>query len=151
MSQSPEQIESDIDKTRAELHSNLQELENKVKSAADWRQLFAKHPGAMAAAAFGVGALLSTLMGRRTQSPAIVQDAPRSMAVSNGHGVPARQKHQALQSWDNIKNAMVGLAATKVTGYLGGLMPGFEGELQKVAPDNRPPPSREDSPQGPLM
>ena len=63
-------------------------------------------------------------------------------------GQPSRQKHQAVQSWDNIKSAVVGLAATKVTGYLGELLPGFEGEFRKHAPHDSPRPSK---PETPLM
>jgi hypothetical protein len=65
MGQTSDQITSDIHQTRAELKSNLRELETRVKSATDWRAQFRKHPGAMAAAAVVGGALLSALIRRR--------------------------------------------------------------------------------------
>ncbi len=148
MSQTPEQIETDIHKTRAELHSNLQELEHKVKSATDWKQVFAKHPGIMTTAAFGVGALLSTMVGGRSGERSGTQNLSNGTSFQKVPGLPSRQKHQAVQAWDNIKSAVVGLAATKVTGYLGQLMPGFEGELRKNAPHESPRPSK---PETPLM
>lgn len=146
MSQTPDQIESDIHKTRAELHSNLQELEQKVKSATDWKQVFTKHPGAMTAAAFGVGALLATMTGGKSHSKAGTQADDHRPMAQNGQTRLSRQKHQAVQSWDNIKSALVGLAATKVTGYLGELMPGFEGELRKVAPHESARPAQSQTP-----
>jgi Protein of unknown function (DUF3618) len=140
MSQTPDQIESTIDRTRANLHSNVQELEDKVKSVTDWRQLFAKSPGAMTAAAFGAGALLATLIRTRKSSTAGAQAFAPARSPLNGHSEPAQPKPQALETWDLIKNAVVGVAATKITGYLGELMPGFEEQLRKSQrSDDNPP------------
>jgi len=47
------------------LKSNLEELETRVKEAADWRRQFRHHPGAMMTAALVGGALLSALIGKR--------------------------------------------------------------------------------------
>ncbi len=65
MGQSTDEIVDDIDQAREDLRVNLEELEQRVKSAADWRHHFDKHPGAMTAAAMIGGALLSALLGRR--------------------------------------------------------------------------------------
>ncbi len=65
MGKTTEEIVTDIDQTREHLKSNLEELETRVKSAADWRTHFRKHPGAMAAAALVGGALLSAMIGKR--------------------------------------------------------------------------------------
>jgi hypothetical protein len=146
MSQTPDDIASDIHRNRAELRSNLQELEHKVKSATDWRQIFAKHPGAMTGAAFGVGALLATMVGGRSRPEAEGQDGTHVTPTRKAQGSVSRQKHQAVQSWDNIKSAVVGLAATKVTRYLGELMPGFEGELRKMTAHDAPRPAQPDTP-----
>jgi hypothetical protein len=64
MGQATDQIVNDIDQTREDLRSNLEELETRVKNAADWRAHFDKHPGPMLAAALVGGALLSLLIGR---------------------------------------------------------------------------------------
>jgi len=56
---------SDIDQTREDLMSNLEELENRVKAVADWRVHFDKHPAAMVVAAMVGGILLSSVIGRR--------------------------------------------------------------------------------------
>lgn len=63
MGQTTDQIASDIDQTRDELKSNLEELETRVKSAADWREQFDRHPGVMIAGALLGGMLLSAMLG----------------------------------------------------------------------------------------
>jgi hypothetical protein len=68
MGQTTDQIATDIDHKREELKSNLQELETRVKSAADWRSQFQKRPGSMVIAAVVGGALLSSLIGTRSRS-----------------------------------------------------------------------------------
>lgn len=66
MGQTTDQIASSIDQTREQLRSNLQELETRVKSAADWRSQFQKHPGPMVVVALLGGALLSSMIGTRS-------------------------------------------------------------------------------------
>jgi hypothetical protein len=57
-----DQIESRIEDSREDLRSNLQELEQKVKSVTDWRRQFQNHPTAMISAAFGGGLLLARIL-----------------------------------------------------------------------------------------
>jgi hypothetical protein len=66
MGQTTDQIATDIARTRSDLKSNLEELETRVKDAADWRSQFRKHPGAMITAALVGGALLSGLIKKRS-------------------------------------------------------------------------------------
>jgi hypothetical protein len=65
MGQTTDQIENEIDQTREELMSNLEELESRVKDVADWRGHFRKHPGAMVAAATIGGMLVAAMFGKR--------------------------------------------------------------------------------------
>ncbi len=65
MGQTPDQIVSEIDRTRESLRSNLLELETRAKEATDWRAQFRRHPEGMTLAALAGGALLSLLLGRR--------------------------------------------------------------------------------------
>jgi hypothetical protein len=65
MGQTTDQIENEIDQTREELMSNLEELESRVKDVADWRGQFRKHPGAMVAGAAIGGMLLAAMFGKR--------------------------------------------------------------------------------------
>lgn len=65
MGQTTDEIADDIAQTRDDLKSNLEELESRVKAAADWRSQFGKHPGAMIVAAMIGGVLLSAMLGKR--------------------------------------------------------------------------------------
>ena len=70
MGESTSQIERDIVAERNELGRNLQLLENKARSLADWRTYFRTHPFAMVGVALGGGVLLGVLT--------------RNLAVSEG-------------------------------------------------------------------
>jgi len=65
MGQATSQIEAHIEETRADLGSNLHELEQKVRSVTDWQQHFQTNPMTMLGIAFGVGILLATMLGGR--------------------------------------------------------------------------------------
>jgi hypothetical protein len=59
------QIETQIRNTRQDLSENIDELEQRVKSAVDWRRHYTTHTGAFLGAAFGAGYLLSVIARRR--------------------------------------------------------------------------------------
>ena len=65
MGEKSDEIAREIEERRAELGSNLQDLEQKVKGVTDWRQQFQKRPFAMLGLAFGGGLLLSRMIGGR--------------------------------------------------------------------------------------
>jgi hypothetical protein len=65
MGQTTDQIASDIHQKRADLRSNLEELETRMKAVTDWREQFRRRPGAMIVAALVGGVLLSSMMGKR--------------------------------------------------------------------------------------
>jgi hypothetical protein len=117
MDKTTNQIESDIERKRDELGANLHELEHKVKQIGDWRHHFQKHPATLLGAAFGGGVLVATLLGRsRRDTPTYTDRSPR--------------KQNALDTWDHIKDALVGVAATRVTDFVGELVPGFAEEFR---------------------
>ena len=70
MGETSDQIERHIQETRNDLGDNLSELQDKVKTAVDWRAQFEERPGTMLALAFGGGIVLSALLpsGRRSRS-----------------------------------------------------------------------------------
>jgi hypothetical protein len=61
MAQTTREIENRIENARADLDANLNELEHKVKSIADWRVRFRKNPMTMLGLAFGFGLMLARL------------------------------------------------------------------------------------------
>jgi hypothetical protein len=62
MGEASDQIERHIQETRNDLSENLSELEEKVKTAVDWRAQFEERPMTMMALAFGGGLLLSAVL-----------------------------------------------------------------------------------------
>jgi hypothetical protein len=113
--QTSNQIEDHIERTRDELGANFQELEDKVRDAGNWRVQFHHHPMTMLGAAFGGGMLLAAMFTR-----------PRHITTTAVHQVTRRSN----AAWDNVKDALLGVAATKVTDYVDRVIPGFASEYR---------------------
>lgn len=65
MGETTGQLEDVIEDSREALKSNLEELQTRVKDAADWRYLTRRHPVPMLVAAVVGGMLVAALFGRR--------------------------------------------------------------------------------------
>lgn len=126
MGQTTQQIEAHIERTRENLGSNLNELERKVKSATDWKQHFQTNPMTMLGVAFGGGILLSTMLGGRRHR--------RSTHATGAepHAGTDLQKHKAMETWDNIKGALIGVAAARFKDFVGDVVPGFHEQFQRT-------------------
>lgn len=81
-------------------------------------------------AAFGGGVLLAAMLGgsKRRYSYASPPEARPQMP----HAGTDRQKHQALETWDNIKGALIGVAATRFKDLVAEVVPGFNEQFQKA-------------------
>jgi len=133
MGETTNQIETYIENKREDLGSNLQELEQKLKSATDWRQQFQKNPMTLIGVAFGGGILLATMVGgRRRHRHGGGTPVSESQPVNTPHAATDDQKHKALETWDNIKGALIGVAATRFNGFLGEMVPGFHEQFDKT-------------------
>jgi hypothetical protein len=131
MVETTHQIETYIENKREDLGSNLHELEHKLKSVTDWRQQFRKNPMGLVAVAFGGGIVLAGMLGgqRRRRRAASSGDSSTGNAVTSQTD---HQKHQALETWDNIKGALIGVAATRFKDFVGDVVPGFHEQFQKT-------------------
>ena len=129
MGQTTNQIERHIEDTRGALGSNLQELEHKVKSVTDWKQHFQTSPMTMLGVAFGGGILLATMLGGKKRK----RDSDSAPHEGTDH-----QKGKALETWDNIKGALIGVAATKFKDFVGEVVPGFQEHFQQTEEKLRP-------------
>jgi hypothetical protein len=129
MGQTTEQIEHHIEKTRDDLGSNLNELEQKVKSITDWRHHFQTKPATLLGVAFGGGVLLATMVsgGRRNR-----RRYANRVPSAEPHAGTTYPKYKALETWDNIKGALIGVAATKFKDFVGEVVPGFHTQYQRV-------------------
>ncbi len=68
-----EQIKTRIHAKREELEENLDNLERKVKDAADWRKQFHERPFAGLGLAFAAGLVAASMFGRgRERQPTYV-------------------------------------------------------------------------------
>ena len=135
MGETANEIETHIERTRQDLGSNLNELENKVKSVTDWKHHFQNSPMTMIGVAFGGGILLATALGGRKG-----RRRERSFASDAGdnerHAGLDRQKDKALESWDNIKGALIGVAAARVKDFVGEVVPGFQEQFERTQREN---------------
>ena len=132
MGQTTDQIERHIEHTRGALGSNLQELEHKVQSVTDWKQHFQSNPLTMLGVAFGGGILLATMMGSKHKhgSHPDTDSAP--------HSGTDLQKNKAMETWDNIKGGLIGVAATRFKDFVGEIVPGFQEHFQQTEDKVRP-------------
>jgi Protein of unknown function (DUF3618) len=128
MGQTTHQIEAHIEDTREDLGSNLHELERKVKSVTDWKQHFQTNPMTMLGVAFGGGILLATMLGGHKKRH---REGFASLATgSEPRRGTDHQKHKALETWDNIKGALIGVAAKRFKDFVGEVVPGFHEQFQ---------------------
>ncbi len=140
MGETSHQIERHIQKTRNDLGANFSELEEKVKTAVDWRAQFEERPVTMMVLAFGGGVLLSALLpsvrSSRRRSSEGRENAPPDRDAP-GHSIKSRtafddKASQTLENWDALKGALVGVATTKLSGFIEDLLPGFKQEFTKA-------------------
>jgi hypothetical protein len=131
MGQTVRQIEAQIDSTRERLGANLQELERRVEAATDWRSHFRTRPFTLLGVAFAGGVFVATTLGgrpgRRAYGRPISATTPSAL-----HAATDAQRYQALEMWDHIKGALIGVAATRFKDYLGNLIPGFDEQFQRA-------------------
>ena len=130
MDQTVREIEAHIDRTRDRLGSNLQELEDKVDAATDWREQFRSRPFAVLGVACLAGALVGVALRTRPRRPALEPPSqgyrPSALRRIDAEG-------QLLDLWDNIRGALLGVAAARVQGYIGEVVPGFDEEYRRAA------------------
>jgi len=164
MGEKPDQIERHIRHQRSELEENISELEEKVKSAFDWRTQFEERPAIMLGAAFVGGALLSALLPSTSRIRSKVSSLRR--ASSNDpwtpytnretsytanreapHTPPQVESHSAgsssysggysasktAETWENLKNAAIGMATSRISQFIEDLVPGFSEHYNRAA------------------
>jgi hypothetical protein len=136
MGEKSNQIERRIQAERGQLGQNINELQSKVQEVTDWRAQFQKRPTLMMGAALGGGLLLASLTGRRSRSKRHFTE-DRSKAASEHRRGTELQKNKALETFDTIKGALIGVAANTFQDFLGQLIPGFREQLQKTAQEKR--------------
>jgi hypothetical protein len=135
MDERADQIEQGIHKTRADLSDNLNELEEKVRSTFDWRTQFQERPMTMLAVAFGGGMLASALLpSRRRRYTDRRADSARDKARQAEDKAATTANKNAQQpngSFDALKGALIGAAASRLGGFVGDVLSGYREEVRK--------------------
>jgi hypothetical protein len=152
MGEKPDQIERHIQHQRSELEDNISELEEKVKSAFDWRTQFEERPALMLGAAFVGGALLSALLPSTSSISSKVSSLRRTSSsdpwtpYTNRDPVAPVESHstgssytggysasKSSETWENLKNAAIGMATARISEFIEELVPGFSEHYNKAA------------------
>jgi hypothetical protein len=121
MGETSYQIERHINEKRDDLGDNLDELEEKLRNAMDWRAQVQTRPGTMVALAFGGGVLLSAVL-------------PAFSRRASGDGNAGRPN----KTWDALKSALLAVTATKLGGFVDGVLPGFNQEFTQARSGRTP-------------
>ena len=140
MDEAARKIEVHIDRTRERLGSNLRELEDRIDAATDWREQFCARPHVFLGGAIAGGALLAAVLrptAPRQAFDSSTDDHPRFVSRN---GVDGRE--QALELWNNIKGALIGVAAMRITAYISELVPGFDEQFRHAAQRHDAPRTR---------
>jgi cobalamin biosynthesis protein CobD/CbiB len=127
MDRASERIAQQIDRDREMLRSNLEQLEDRVRSAVDWQRHFRSNPALWVGCAFG-GALLFALAtapaeGRRRSALRTESELPTGRA--------AHRRREISRAWRTIESALIGVAATRLKDTLAQMLPGFREQLAR--------------------
>jgi hypothetical protein len=149
MGEKSDQLERHIYEQRNELGENIHELQEKVRSSVDkvknsvnWRAQFQERPMTLIGIAFAGGLVASALFGRRRNSSyANTSSADRwNTEGRSGYSGDVRTKdwqNKAGNAWEDIKVAVMGLAAMKAGNALEEILPGFQEHYQKRQEERR--------------
>jgi hypothetical protein len=144
MGESTSKIERDIAAERNELGRNLQLLETKARSLADWRMHFRKHPFALMGIALGGGALLGLLTSGTGARQAefeeerfVEREEPAHRGPSMFASSAEHARRQFGDTWDHIAETLLAVASAKAISFIASRIPGFREEFSARHPDHR--------------
>jgi hypothetical protein len=130
MDPSTDRIEHHLDDERQALRSNLAELEDRVRSAFDWRLQFRSNTAAFLGLAVGGGLLIGLMTARRRAVPA-ARAYPRMADSKPATPYGDHRRRELSLAWRGIESALIGLAAAACKDTLANLLPGFREPLAR--------------------
>lgn len=135
------QVQDKVEGVQHQVQDKVDEVQEKFKDAADWRAQFEKRPMLGVAVAFGGGVLLASMMGgggndRRSSGgsyyPAYQQQGFNSSQGNGGSGGADVGRQHVSSTFDNVKGALMGVAAAQLKTVLSDSLPGFDDEYKQV-------------------
>jgi hypothetical protein len=136
MGENSSQIEREIRVERRQLGHNVEDLQSRVQEITDWRIQFQKRPMLMTGVALGGGMLLASVTRGRAKSRRHYTENRTEGGHEYRRGTEL-QKNKALETFDTIKGALIGVAANRCQDLLAQLIPGFREQFQKTAEEKR--------------
>lgn len=129
MGERADETEEQIDRTREDFKENLNELEEKVKSAFDWRAQFEEHPFAMLSLALGGGMVAAALIsgGRRKRDTF----PPASTRRNVRNAADKAEMRETNGSLDSSKGAFLTAVAARMGSFLGALLAEYRDEKHR--------------------
>jgi hypothetical protein len=143
MGEATSQIEAHIEDARADFGSNLQDLEQKVRSVTDLKQHFQTRPMTMLGVAFGGGILLATMQGGRKSRRG--ERGGSSLPAGAGSDAGSDRQHKAPETWDHVKGALIGVAITRFKDFVEKSCPVSANTFNAPKKPRRPGPLRDKS------
>ena len=135
MGEKQNELERHIHEQRSELGENISELQQKVKTAVDWRVQFREHPIALMGVAFGGGLLLSVLFRGRRSPDGPSENWRSEPGTPDYRGTTSnsarRSDDQAVSTWNNLRGAAVAIGLGKLTSFIETVLPGFQEQYNK--------------------
>jgi hypothetical protein len=150
MGEKPDEIERHIYEKRNELGENIHELQEKVKTAVDWRAQFAQRPWVMMGLAFGGGFLISMLFGGDRDADRYSRKRWRRESQRRDYSSNVRTtdwESQASSTWDNIRGALLAVAGSRLGTLIEEVLPGFQEHYRKRQQERRSSTSRPNGPE----
>jgi len=137
-----DQIKEHLDRTRGDLHKNVNELQDKVKGAFDWRAQFQERPLLMMGLALGGGMLAAALVTRRREHYVVAAPNlnPSWRATGRAENLESslrteaeRGKGSLSESLGLVTGALMTSVASRIGGVLGQVLAGYRDQLREAA------------------
>ena len=130
-------IEETIHTERRNLDRNLTELAEQVRSMADWRTHYRNHTLAAVGVAAGAGVVVGMLTAGSTRASSERAESARDSRERGGRAMSAfahldprgRAGSRIGNAWDDILDALVGVASSAAIRFVSQHVAGFEEEL----------------------
>jgi len=125
-----ERIRQYIDSEREQLGRDLDEIEDRVKHATDFRAHFNKNTGLFLGAAVAGGFLMSLAFPK--PSPSGVEPKERAMGIAPPPRPVSKHVQRVSETLDNIFEGLVAVASDRLCLFVADAVPGFRAQYDAI-------------------